>query len=75
MEDLVAGELKTDNYTRVDLPSIPKEQVEAFSKMAFIGISIAISRGAWDTSDEWNQLLPDLKLTKVEEFLGKLWKV
>lgn len=74
MEDIVAGELKTDKYTRVDIPSIPKEQVEAFSKMAFMGIVIAISRGAWATSDEWNQRLPGLKLTKVEEFLGKLFK-
>ncbi|PLB44220.1 NAD(P)-binding protein [Aspergillus steynii IBT 23096] len=29
--------------------------------------------GAWSTSDEWNKLLPHLKLTTVEEFLLRYW--
>ncbi|KAJ4307704.1 hypothetical protein N0V84_012544 [Fusarium piperis] len=45
MEDLAAGELKTDNYPRLDLPSIPKSQVESFSKMAIIGVLIGMTRG------------------------------
>ncbi|KPM34372.1 hypothetical protein AK830_g12202 [Neonectria ditissima] len=73
MEDLEAGKLKTDNYSRLDLPSIPKDQVEAFSKMATLGILIATSRGVWTVSDEWNQLLPDFKFTQVEEFIKNLW--
>jgi hypothetical protein len=73
MEDLEAGELKTDNYPRIDLPSIPKDQVEAFSKMASRGVLIACCRGAWTVSDEWNRLLPDYKFTKVEEFLRGIW--
>ncbi|KAM0351706.1 hypothetical protein ACHAPU_002716 [Fusarium lateritium] len=73
MEDVAAGELKTDNYPRIDLPSIPQEQVEAFSKMATIGILIAFHRGVYDVSNEWNQLLPDYKFTKAEALLKRAW--
>lgn len=74
MEDLAAGELKTDNYPRIDLPSIPKDQVEAFSKMAIIGVLIAMTRGVWTVSDEWNKIFPDYKFTGVEELLKEVWK-
>ncbi|KAG8353157.1 hypothetical protein FVEN_g8865 [Fusarium venenatum] len=73
MEDVAAGELKTDNYPRIDLPSIPQDRVEAFSKMAIVGILNAYHRGVYDVSDEWNQLLPDLKFTKADELLGRVW--
>ncbi|CEF73961.1 hypothetical protein FGSG_01773 [Fusarium graminearum PH-1] len=73
MEDVKAGELKTDNYPRIDLPSIPKDQVEAFSKIAIVGILNAYHRGVFNVSDEWNQLLPDLKFTKVDELLERVW--
>ncbi|RGP74491.1 hypothetical protein FLONG3_6050 [Fusarium longipes] len=36
MEDVAAGELKTDNYPRINLPSVPQDQVEAFSKMVIV---------------------------------------
>lgn len=74
MDDLMAGELKTDNYTRIELPSTPQEQIEAFSKMAIIGYLISSARGVWSVSDEWNRLLPDLKFTQVEDFIAKYWK-
>ncbi|EEU36003.1 uncharacterized protein NECHADRAFT_49787 [Fusarium vanettenii 77-13-4] len=74
MEDLAAGELKTDNYPRIDLPSIPKDQVESFSKMAIAGVLIAMTRGVWTVSDEWNKIFPDYKFTKVEELLKEAWK-
>jgi hypothetical protein len=73
MKDVVAGELKTDNYPRIDLPSIPQDQVEAFSKMAIVGILKAYHRGVYDVSNEWNQLLPDLKFTKADELLDQVW--
>ncbi|KAF5689605.1 2'-hydroxyisoflavone reductase [Fusarium circinatum] len=69
MEDLAAGELKTDNYPRLPLPSVPQDQVEAFSKMVVIGTMTAFHRGAWTVSDEWNQTFPDYKFTKVDELL------
>ena len=66
--------MKSDNYPRIDLPSIPKDQVEAFSKMATRGVLIAACRGAWTVSDEWNRLLPDYKFTKVEDLLRGIWQ-
>ncbi|GKU07926.1 2-hydroxyisoflavone reductase [Fusarium langsethiae] len=73
MEDVIAGEIKTDNYPRIDLPSIPQDQVEAFSKMAIVGILDAFHRGVYNVSDEWNQLLPELKFKKTDEFLERFW--
>lgn len=74
MDDLMAGDLKTDNYTRIELPSTPQEQIEVFSKMAIVGYLISSARGVWTVSDEWNRLLPDLKFTQVEDFITKYWK-
>ncbi|KAF4431494.1 2`-hydroxyisoflavone reductase [Fusarium acutatum] len=74
MEDLAAGELKTDNYPRLPLPSVPQDQVEAFSKMVVIGTLTAFHRGAWTVSDEWNQTFPDYKFTKVDELLKSAWE-
>ncbi|OAQ70229.1 hypothetical protein VFPPC_02732 [Pochonia chlamydosporia 170] len=73
MEDLAAGELKTENYPRLDLPSIPEDQVEAFSKTATIGVLISISNGVWNVSDEWNRLLPDYEFTQIEDFIRTAW--
>ncbi|EXM17130.1 hypothetical protein RAB80_000133 [Fusarium oxysporum f. sp. vasinfectum] len=73
MEDLAAGELKTDNYPRLPLPSVPQDQVEAFSKMVVIGTLNAFHRGAWTVSDEWNRKFPDYKFTKVDELLRSAW--
>jgi hypothetical protein len=46
---------------------------EAISKHILSGSLLAISRGAWDVSDEWNQLLPEVKFTGIEEFLRPRW--
>jgi hypothetical protein len=73
LEDLLAGELKTDKYPRLPLPSVPKDQVEAFSKMVVSGILIGYHRGVFAVSDEWNKRLPEYKFTKAEELLGRVW--
>lgn len=73
MEDLLAGELKTEHYPRLNLPSIPEDQVEAFSKTATIGVLISISNEVWNVSDEWNKLLPDYEFTKVQDYVEGVW--
>lgn len=65
--------IKSDKYPRVDLPSIPKDQIEEFSKMASIGILQAYSRGTWDTGRQWNDILDDYKFTSVKEFLNSVF--
>lgn len=63
--------LKTDNFSRISSPAVPEEQVDAWSRMATIGLLQSLERGCWDISDEWNQLLPDLEFVKAEDFLKK----
>jgi hypothetical protein len=42
--------------------------------MAIAGVLIAMTRGVWTVSDEWNKIFPDYKFTKVEELLKEAWK-
>lgn len=72
-KDLQAGVLKTNNFSRISSPALPEEQAEAWSRMATIGLLQSMERGCWDISDEWNQLLPDVKFVRAEELLKKAW--
>jgi hypothetical protein len=72
-EDLENGNWQTSWIPKVDHPSIPPEQVEAFSKVGVAGILLAISANAFTVSDEWNRLLPEYKFTQVEDFLTTAW--
>lgn len=74
MEDLEAGNLKTSWIPAFSHPSVPKEQHEAYAKVVVIGALLGAERGAYDVSDEWNRLLPHLKLTTIEDFLSNVWK-
>ncbi|KAJ4014180.1 hypothetical protein NW766_006432 [Fusarium irregulare] len=73
LDDLLAGELKTDKYPRLSLPSVPKDQIEAFSKMVIAGLLIGYHRGVLTVSNEWNMCLPEYRFTKAEELLGRVW--
>jgi hypothetical protein len=42
--------------------------------MIIMGTLLATDGGAWDVSNEWNKLLPQVKLTGFEEFLRKHWE-
>ncbi|KAG9231482.1 nmrA-like family protein-like protein [Amylocarpus encephaloides] len=52
----------------------PPDPQDAFSRLVVRGSLLAIHRGVWDVSDEWNRLLPDLKRTSIEDFLDSTWK-
>lgn len=45
-----------------------------FSEQVIAEIMKGGLQGAWGVSDEWNKLLPDLKLTTLGEFLTRYWK-
>jgi hypothetical protein len=72
-EDVEAGVLKLDNIPRLAHPSIPEDQIEAFSKIGTIGLLLSLASGAWDTTDEWNKLIPDFKFTKTADYIRGLW--
>jgi hypothetical protein len=54
--------------------AVLEDQAAALLKAVSIGILLSSSKGAWDISDEWNQLLPDYKFTSKENFLTQAWE-
>ncbi|CAL1714323.1 unnamed protein product [Somion occarium] len=74
LEDIESGNVNTSWYPVLEHPSIPKEEIESFSKMALGGTLKGIAHAAYTvTSDEWNKLLPWYKFTDIEEFLSEAW--
>ncbi|KAL8393692.1 hypothetical protein RB595_003434 [Gaeumannomyces hyphopodioides] len=73
-EDIQAGRLETKWKPKMDHPAIEGELAEEVWQQMLAGIMVAVAVGAWDTSDEWNKLLPDMKFTGIEEFLTPLFK-
>ena len=74
VEDLESGNLKTSWVPAFSHPNVPEDQHEAYAKVVIIGALIAAERGAYDVSDEWNKLLPHLRLTSIESFLRSVWE-
>lgn len=56
-----------------DHPAITPEIREAFAKQMVAGVLLAALNGAFGVGNEWNQLLPDLRMTKAEDFLSDIW--
>ncbi|KAI2616660.1 NAD(P)-binding protein [Hypomontagnella submonticulosa] len=73
VEDLEAGDLKTSWGLQAVHKAVSEDQASALLKAVSIGILLSSTKGAWDISDEWNQLLPDYKFTPIEDFLGEVW--
>ncbi|OTB02566.1 hypothetical protein M426DRAFT_264367 [Hypoxylon sp. CI-4A] len=73
-EDLKAGNLNTSWGLEAVHHAVSEEQASALLKAVSIGILLSSSKGAWDISDEWNQLLPDYKFQSIEDFLGRIWE-
>jgi len=82
--DAQAGILKTSWVPAFSHPNINLDEIakmlpaganaqEVLAKAVVTG-GLLGNRDAWDVSDEWNKLLPQLKLTGIEEFLTSVWK-
>ncbi|RDL35782.1 Uncharacterized protein BP5553_06394 [Venustampulla echinocandica] len=74
LEDLENGILTASWTLEARHPSVTREQAEKMLKTVLIGTLISSVKGAWDVSDEFNQLLPDFKFTQIEDFLATVWK-
>ena len=82
--DAQAGILKTSwvpaySHQNISLDEIAKmlpagANAQEFLSKAVVTGGLLGNRDAWDVSDEWNKLLPQLKLTGIEEFLTDIWK-
>lgn len=71
--DLEAGVLKTSWALEKKHRAITDEQSFGLLTKVPIGILLSSIKGAWDVSDEFNQLFPDYKFEALEEFLAKVW--
>ncbi|EXJ73464.1 uncharacterized protein A1O5_03225 [Cladophialophora psammophila CBS 110553] len=56
-----------------DHPAIAPEMRVAFAKQIVAGVLQAALKGGFGVSDEWNQLLPGLRMTKADDFLLEIW--
>ncbi|RDW65624.1 hypothetical protein BP5796_10316 [Coleophoma crateriformis] len=74
VEDLENGILKTSWKLESSHPSVTGDQVEKMLKAVLIGTLLSSAKGAWDVSDEINQLLPDFEFTQLEDFLTEVWR-
>lgn len=73
LADLEKGILTASWTLEASHPSVKGDQVEKMLKTVLIGTLLSSAKGAWDVSDEMNQLLPDFKFTQIEDFLTEVW--
>ncbi|KAK6514717.1 hypothetical protein TWF281_004913 [Arthrobotrys megalospora] len=73
VEDLEAGNLNTSWGLEAVHHAVSDDQAAAMLKAVSIGILLSSTKGAWDISDDWNQVFPDYPFNSIEEFLTKVW--
>ena len=74
LADLEKGILTASWTLEASHPSVTEDQVEKMLKTVLIGTLLSSAKGAWDVSDEMNQLLPAFKFTQIEDFLTEVWE-
>lgn len=74
VDDLKAGIVKSTWLPKVIHAAIPPEQADALAGTLLAGMTLGISVGALNVSDEWNRLLPDYKFIQTHQFLSKAWQ-
>lgn len=74
VEDLEAGNLKSSWGLQAVHHAVPDDQAQALLKQVAIGFLLSSSKGAWDVSDDFNQMFPDYEFTSIEDFLTKVWE-
>ncbi|OPB44710.1 hypothetical protein A0O28_0088470 [Trichoderma guizhouense] len=74
IEDLEAGELKTAWNIEATHHAASKDDSMDMHKAISVGVLLSSTKGAWDSSDEINQLFPDFEFTKATEFLAVVWE-
>lgn len=68
------GDFETSWLPPADHPAISEEMKLSLGKTIVAGVLQAALVGGFEVSDEWNRLLPNLRMTSAEEFLVKVWK-
>lgn len=73
LQDLQAGCLKTSWTLGEKHQAVADEQSSDLLTKVPIGILLSSVKGAWDVSDDFNQLFPDYKFDGIEDVLAKVW--
>ncbi|KAL2272962.1 hypothetical protein FJTKL_05680 [Diaporthe vaccinii] len=73
LHDLEAGALNISWALGKRHRAVTDEQSSSLFTKVPIGILLSSIEGAWDVSDEFNQLFPGYKFEVMEEFLAKVW--
>lgn len=73
VQDLEAGVLDASWGLQARHPSVAEDEGADMLKAVMIGMLLGSAKGAWDVSDNLNQLLPDMKFTDIEKFLTDVW--
>lgn len=74
VEDLEAGDLKSSWGLQAVHHAVAHDQARALLKQVAIGFLLSSSKGAWDVSDDFNQIFPDFEFTSIEDFLAGVWE-
>ncbi|KAL2202377.1 NAD(P)-binding protein [Sarocladium strictum] len=74
VENLKQKNVKTSWLPIFEHPSIPVEERTSMAEGMVSGMLLGIHTGAFDVTDEWNRLLPDLKMQRSEDFLTEFWE-
>ncbi|KIV87260.1 hypothetical protein PV11_02815 [Exophiala sideris] len=74
MDDLEAGNFTASWKLEASHPSVSEEEATKMMKTVLVGMLLSSAKGAWEVSDEWNQLFPEFKFTEIEDFLRNVWQ-
>ena len=74
LNDLEKGVLTASWALEASHPSVAQDQIDKMMKGVLVGTLLSSSKGAWDVSNEFNQLLPDFKFVGIEDFLTAAWE-
>ena len=73
LEDLEAGNLLTSWAVAKKHAAVSDEEATVLFKVVTVGLLLSSVEGAWDVSDELNQLFPGYQFEKIEAFLAGVW--
>ncbi|ENH74318.1 hypothetical protein FOC1_g10004925 [Fusarium oxysporum f. sp. cubense race 1] len=78
IERIKQSDLEVDKFTtswapELNHPTIAVDTRKAVAKRYLRFAMLGLAKGAWDIPDVWNQLLPEVEFTKLEDFLQATW--
>jgi hypothetical protein len=73
LDDLEQGILNTSWMVSKKHKAVSDDEASGLFKVVTIGMLLSSVKGAWDVSDEVNQLFPDYQFDDIEAFLTRVW--